>query len=94
MKLSDDQIQTQLSNLDGWTREGDTISKTYKLSTFPAAIMFVGVVGHLAEAADHHPDIVIKWRSVTLSLSTHSAGGLTDKDFALAGQIDSLPFKA
>ncbi|PJF41412.1 MAG: 4a-hydroxytetrahydrobiopterin dehydratase [Phototrophicales bacterium] len=92
-KLSEEQIQMKLSELQGWTREGDAIQKTYKLPSFPAAIMFVGTVGHLAEAADHHPDILVQWRNVTLTLSTHSAGGLTEKDFQLAAQIDSLPFK-
>lgn len=94
MKLSDDHIQAKLVSLEGWQRDGNSITKTYKLSSFPAAIMFVGTVGHLAEAANHHPDILVQWRNVTLTLSTHSEGGLTDTDFKLAAQIDNLPFKA
>lgn len=94
MKLSDDQIQAKLNGMDGWAREGDAIHKTYQLPSFPAAVMFVGTVGHLAEAADHHPDILLQWRNVTITLSTHSAGGVTDKDFDLAAQIDGLPFKS
>lgn len=93
MTLTDDQITTKLSELAGWERDGIEISKTYKLPSFPAALVFVSTVGHLAEAANHHPDIAISWRSVTLTLSSHDAGGLTDADFNLAQQIDNLPFQ-
>jgi len=94
MKLTDDQIRQGLQSVEGWDRNGDEIRKTYQLESFPAALVFVNTVGHLAEAADHHPDILVQYRTVTLTLSTHSAGGLTDKDFNLAAQIDGLPFKA
>ncbi|MBZ0306983.1 MAG: 4a-hydroxytetrahydrobiopterin dehydratase [Anaerolineae bacterium] len=92
-KLTDSQINDHLKTVSAWTREGDTISRKFTLKSFPAALMFASTVGHLAEAADHHPDILIQWKHVTLTLSTHSAGGLTDKDFALAQQIDTLPMK-
>lgn len=93
IKLNDVQITEKLATLTDWERDGDEIKKTYALPTFPAALAFVSTVGHLAEAADHHPDILVKWRYVTLTLSTHDAGGLTDNDFNLAAQIDALPFK-
>lgn len=92
--LTPEQIQSALAKLDGWTQEGDSITKTYQLPSFPAALLFVNVVGHLAEAANHHPDILIKYRNVSLTLSTHDAGGLTTKDFDLAGQVDALPSKS
>jgi 4a-hydroxytetrahydrobiopterin dehydratase len=60
------------------------------LADFRAAVLYVGAVAYLAEAANHHPDITIQWNKVTLTLSTHSAGGLTAKDFALARTIDAL----
>jgi len=92
-KLNDDQIHMQLAQLDGWQRNAaGEITKTYAFAGFPQALMFTTAVGVLAEAAQHHPDIIIKWNKVTLNLVTHDAGGLTDKDFALARQIDaSLP---
>ena len=74
----------------GWLCSGDAITRTFSLPSFPAALLFVGAVGHLAERAEHHPDILIQYRSVTLTLSTHSAGGLTDKDFALAAEANAL----
>ncbi len=93
-RLSESEINVQLAKMDGWARQGDEIFKTYTLTSFPAALAFVSTVGHLAEAADHHPDILVKYKKVTLTLSTHSAGGLTEKDFALANQIDALPMKS
>jgi 4a-hydroxytetrahydrobiopterin dehydratase len=92
-KLAESSITERLNQLTGWERHGDEITKTYKLSSFPAALVFVNTVGHLAEAMDHHPDILIKYRQVTFTLSTHDAGGLTTHDFDLAVQIDALPMK-
>jgi 4a-hydroxytetrahydrobiopterin dehydratase len=92
-RLSEEQIGTRLAKANGWSRHGDEIRKTYTLVSFPAALAFASTVGHLAEAADHHPDILIQYKKVTLTLSTHSAGGLTTKDFDLAAQIDALPIK-
>ncbi|MBI5930666.1 MAG: 4a-hydroxytetrahydrobiopterin dehydratase [Chloroflexi bacterium] len=92
-RLSEADINAHLAKMHDWARQGDEIFKTYTLTSFPAALAFVGAVGHLAEAADHHPDILVKYKKVILTLSTHSAGGLTEKDFALASQIDALPMK-
>lgn len=88
--LSEAEIETQLGALNDWTRQGDGIRKKFRLASFPAAIAFVTQVGFLAEAAGHHPDIDIRWRNVTLALTTHDAGGLTPKDFDLAAQIDEI----
>lgn len=75
--------------LSGWELENGEITKQYKFKDFLEAMAFVKKVARLAEAADHHPDILIQYNKVTLTLSTHSAGGLTEKDFVLAGKIDS-----
>jgi 4a-hydroxytetrahydrobiopterin dehydratase len=88
--LSDQQVSEGLAGLDGWVRQGDSIVHTETLADFRAAILYVGAVAYLAEAANHHPDVTIQWNKVTLTLSTHSAGGLTGNDFALAGQISQL----
>jgi 4a-hydroxytetrahydrobiopterin dehydratase len=88
--LAEDQIQQRLSGCE-WAREGGMIVRAYKLADFTAAIAFVNRVAELAEAANHHPDILVHgWNKVRLQLSTHSEGGLTDADFALASQIDRL----
>ncbi len=90
-KLSHDQIQKRLSEVAGWSlSEAGEITRTFELAGFPQALLFVNTVGWLAEAANHHPDIVIRYRRVTLTLSTHDAGGLTDKDFDLAARINAL----
>ncbi|MGP8059441.1 MAG: 4a-hydroxytetrahydrobiopterin dehydratase [Acidimicrobiales bacterium] len=73
-----------------WSRRGDELIKTVKRRDFAGSLALVNAVGELAEAADHHPDIDIRWDTVTLRLSTHSAGGLTDKDLSLAAAIDEL----
>jgi 4a-hydroxytetrahydrobiopterin dehydratase len=74
----------------GWTRDGDELSATVKLHDFAAALQFVNAVGAAAEAANHHPDIDIRWNTVHLALSTHDSGGLTLLDLALASAIDRL----
>ncbi len=89
--LSEDEIATGLGGAAGWERAGDAITRTVMLGDFRDAIVYVGAVAHLAQAANHHPDIAIAWNKVTLTLSTHSAGGLTAADFALATQISALP---
>ncbi len=89
-RLGDAEIERRLGELSGWARAGDAISKTFQLGSFPAAIAFVTHVGFLAEAAGHHPDIDIRWRKVTLALTTHDAGGLTQRDFDLAAQVDEI----
>lgn len=89
MRLTDSQIDEALARSPGWTRIGDAIVRTCDFPSFAAAIAFVNAVADLAEAADHHPDIDIRYRRVTLALTTHDAGGLTRRDFALARQIDA-----
>lgn len=88
-KLTEAEIRTALRELSAWTRQGDEIRKSYTFKTFAEGIRFVDRVAVLADAADHHPDIDIRWTTVTMALSTHSAGGLTRKDFDLAAQIDA-----
>jgi 4a-hydroxytetrahydrobiopterin dehydratase len=73
-----------------WRREGDELVKQSSHEGFAGALAYVNRVGELAEAADHHPDIDIRWNAVTLRLSTHSAGGLTEKDLSLAAEIDAI----
>lgn len=88
--LSETELADALTALPDWTRSGDTITRTIEAASFPAGIELVRRVAEAAEAADHHPDIDIRWRRVTFTLSTHSAGGLTGLDVALAGQIDQF----
>jgi 4a-hydroxytetrahydrobiopterin dehydratase len=83
-------IAAALDKLPGWERDGDRIVKTYVLDDFRSAMLFVDRVAEAAEAAGHHPDIDIRWNKVTLSLSTHSAGGLTENDTALAERFQHL----
>jgi 4a-hydroxytetrahydrobiopterin dehydratase len=73
-----------------WARHGDELVKVVRCRDFAGALSFVNEVGGRAETADHHPDIDIRWDTVTLRLTTHSAGGLTDKDLSLAAEIDLL----
>jgi 4a-hydroxytetrahydrobiopterin dehydratase len=88
--LADDEIEQRLAGSE-WTRHGQAIVRERKLADFPAAIAFVNRVAEVAEQANHHPDILVHgWNRVRLELSTHSAGGLTEADFALAQQIDRL----
>ncbi len=89
-KLTDAAIQIALTDLPGWQREGDAIRRTITLPSFSSALVFAGAVGHLANRADHHPDILIQYKNVTLTLTSHDAGGLTERDFALAKAIDGL----
>jgi 4a-hydroxytetrahydrobiopterin dehydratase len=88
--LSEDQVASELAGVHGWQRAGKEIEKTYELRDFLHAMGFVNSVALLAERANHHPDIDIRWNTVTLRLSTHSAGGLTEKDFKLAREIEGL----
>jgi 4a-hydroxytetrahydrobiopterin dehydratase len=89
--LTEPQITAELGAVPAWTREGDSITTVTKRKDFKDALLYVGAVAYLAEAANHHPDVSISWNKVTLTLSTHSAGGLTAGDFALARQISALP---
>jgi 4a-hydroxytetrahydrobiopterin dehydratase len=87
-RLSDEEIGAALERLPGWGREGDEIVKTYERASFPAAIAFVVRIGFLAEQANHHPDLDIRWRRVRVALTTHDAGGLTRHDVDLATAIE------
>ena len=88
--LTDDEISGRLGGVPGWAREGSSITTTVTRSDFREAMLFTGAVAYLAEQASHHPDILIQWNKVTLTLSTHSAGGLTAADFDLAAKISAL----
>jgi 4a-hydroxytetrahydrobiopterin dehydratase len=89
-KLTVAQIKTAQATVPEWRRRGSTLSRTFVFKNFPAAIKFVTAVAKRAETAKHHPDIDIRWNKVTLALTTHDAGGLTEKDFALAQKFDRL----
>jgi 4a-hydroxytetrahydrobiopterin dehydratase len=87
--LDHDAVEQLLGRLEGWTREGDTIRRVYQAEDFPGAIHLVNVVAVLAEQARHHPDIDIRWRTLTFTLSTHDAGDkVTMADIRLAEQIN------
>jgi 4a-hydroxytetrahydrobiopterin dehydratase len=88
-KLSDVEIQRALGSLPGWTRRGDTLAKTCSFARFADGIAFVQRVAAAADAMDHHPDIDIRYTKVTCTLSTHSAGGITQLDLDLAQQVES-----
>jgi 4a-hydroxytetrahydrobiopterin dehydratase len=90
MKLSQPEIDQRMKGLSGWTLQGDEIKKQYSFKDFLQAIAFVNRLAPEAEGADHHPDILINYKRVTLTYSTHSEGGLTDKDFAGAAAADRL----
>ena len=88
-KLNLDQINSNLKNLNDWNYENDSITKQFQFKDFIEALSFVNVVGLEAEKMDHHPDILMfAWNKVKISISTHSAGGVTEKDFTLAQKIE------
>jgi 4a-hydroxytetrahydrobiopterin dehydratase len=89
-KLGEAEIAKALQRLDGWEREGQAIRKLYTFRTFAEGIRFVDRVAEEADAKDHHPDIDIRYTTVVMTLSTHSAGGLTAKDVELAAKIEEL----
>ena len=89
-KLATEEVRSRMDALRGWTLEGDAIRKQYVFGSFREAVSFVVRLAFEAEAADHHPDITISYKKVTLVYSTHSAGGLTDKDFAGAAAADRI----
>ncbi|MCC7208414.1 MAG: 4a-hydroxytetrahydrobiopterin dehydratase [Anaerolineae bacterium] len=89
-RLEKAEIQDRLAKTPGWSLEGDEIRRSFTLKDFASALVFVGAVGHLAEQANHHPDITINYNKVTLALTTHDSGGLTDNDFTLAARINAL----
>jgi 4a-hydroxytetrahydrobiopterin dehydratase len=87
--LSDIAIQRELGSLPGWSRRGDVLTRQYSFRNFAESMMFVNRVAEAAESANHHPDIDIRYSKVTLTLSTHDAGGITQNDVDLAKAIDS-----
>jgi 4a-hydroxytetrahydrobiopterin dehydratase len=88
--LTDDQVSERLLVVSGWSRVGDSISKTFEAPSFLEGIAFVQSVAEIAESRDHHPDIDIRYTRVTLTLSTHDMGGLTGLDFEVAEAINAL----
>lgn len=88
--LSDSEIEARLSEHPGWERDGSAIRKSFKREDFVGSVNFVDSLVGPAEEMSHHPDLAISWDTVTVSLSTHSDGGVTAADFELAAKIDSL----
>lgn len=88
--LSDSEVEERLAALDGWDRAGDSIEKGFKRGDFVGSVEFAGSVIAPAEEMNHHPDLAISWDTVTVTISTHSEGGLTAADFELAAKIDAL----
>ncbi|MGH3377256.1 MAG: 4a-hydroxytetrahydrobiopterin dehydratase [Actinoallomurus sp.] len=89
-QLSEAEVERELAGTPGWERAGDTIVRTVKFKDFAEAMVFVNRVAEVAEEANHHPDITIRWNLVTLTQSTHVAGGLTEHDFRLARRLNTL----
>ena len=88
--LDDDAIEARLAELEGWERDGDAIAKTFELEDFVGSVEFVKKLVEPAEDMNHHPDLTVSWNKVTVSITTHAAGGLTENDFELAKRIDAL----
>ena len=87
--FSKPEVEARLKDADGWALHDGQLTREFKFADFAASMAFVNKVADRAEAADHHPDISIKYDKVALTLSTHSEGGITEKDFALASEIDA-----
>ncbi len=90
MILSHAKIGEELAKLQGWHHRGNALEKVYDCESFDGSIAFVNAIAKLANARDHHPDLTISWNRVTVTTSSHDAGGLTEKDFGLAAAIDTL----
>ena len=88
--LADQEVESALAGLPGWAREYDALTRTFTFPSFSDAMGFVNRVADEAERADHHPDIMISYRRVTFRLSSHDAGGITQRDIRLAARIDAL----
>jgi 4a-hydroxytetrahydrobiopterin dehydratase len=89
-KLNEAEVERELADTPGWERAGDSIVRTAKFKDFKEAMEFVNRVAVVAEEANHHPDITVQWNTVTLTQSTHVAGGLTEHDFRLARRLNTL----
>ena len=93
--LSSDELNQRLAALPGWSVRDGVLTKTFTVRSFAHGVLFLGAIGQYAEAANHHPDVSLHdYSQVTVSLVTHSEGGITEKDAALAAQIEGLPHKA
>ena len=88
--LDNSEIEARLAELDGWERAGEAIAKAFSCGDFVGSVRFVDSLVEPAEAMGHHPDLAISWDRVTVTISTHSEGGLTAADFELAGKVDAL----
>ena len=88
--LSDSEIKERLGGLDGWSREGDAITKTFENGDFVGSVRFVDSLIEPAEGMGHHPDLELSWDKVKVTITNHAEGGLTANDFELAGKIDAL----
>lgn len=88
--LTADQVQDKLADIAEWSESGGGIQRTYQFADFVAAMAFVNKLADYAEKAQHHPDILVRYNKVTLTVTTHDAGGITDKDFDLAKQADEV----
>jgi 4a-hydroxytetrahydrobiopterin dehydratase len=88
--LGDPEVEERLAKLDGWSRAGEAIEKSFKRGDFVGSVEFVSSLVAPAEEMNHHPDIAVSWDTVTVTISTHSEGGLTAADFELAAKIDAL----
>ncbi len=90
-KLSEPEILERMPTAKGWARHGDMLVRSWQFPSFRRALEFVNRVAGLAERMSHHPDIILSYRQVHLELSTHSEGGLTDRDFTFASEINAFP---
>jgi 4a-hydroxytetrahydrobiopterin dehydratase len=88
--LSEEEVERKLAGLSGWERAGEAIRKSFKRDDFVGSVRFASDLVEPAEAMNHHPDLTVSWDTVTVTISTHSEGGLTAADFELAGRIDAL----
>ena len=89
-RLGAEEIEERLSRLDGWSRQGETLVRERKGENFLGSLEFVNRLAPVAEDMNHHPDLAISWDTVTVTITTHSEGGLTEADFELAGRLDAL----
>jgi 4a-hydroxytetrahydrobiopterin dehydratase len=88
--LSDQEIEERLGSVEGWSREGDAITKTFENGDFVGSVKFVDSLVEPAEGMNHHPDLELSWDKVKVSITNHAQGGLTENDFELAQKIDAL----
>ncbi len=88
--LSDNEIESRLAELEGWSRDGDAITRTFKNEDFVGSVRFVDALVEPAEDMGHHPDLSLSWDEVTVSITNHAEGGLTENDFELAKRIDGI----